>query len=124
MTVKINICNALDMPKYIHPHNKIQLQTLETPSYFNFIQAHTAEAQKTYNYYFSLYLRFNDIKDSDVLLQKTPKEIEQNIIKYIMHLKESGLAPNTIYCACASIFSFYEMNDIDVRKRKIKKYAE
>jgi hypothetical protein len=72
MTVKINICNALDMPKYIHPHNKIQLQTLETPSYFNFIQTHTAEAQKTYNYYFSLYLRFNDIKDSDFLLQKTP----------------------------------------------------
>ena len=39
-----------------------------------------------------------------------------------MQMKESGLAPNTIYCACASIFSFYEMNDIDLRKRKIKKY--
>ena len=39
-----------------------------------------------------------------------------------MHLKESGLTPNTIYCTCASIFSFYEMNDIDLRKGKIKKY--
>ena len=122
MTVKINICNVLDMPKYAVSHNKIHMQTLETPSYFNFIQAHTAETRKTYKYYFSCYLQFNQLKDSDLLLQKTPKEIEQNIIKYIMHMKESGLAPNTIYCACASVFSFYEMNDIDLRKRKIKKY--
>ena len=122
MTVKINICNVLDMPKYAVSHNKMKLQTLESPSYFNFIQAHTVETRKTYRYYFSNYLQFNQIKDSDVLLQKTPKEIEQNLIKYIMHLKESGLAPNTIYCACASVFSFYEMNDIDLRKRKIKKY--
>ena len=122
MTVKINICNVLDMPKYAVSHNKIKLQMLESPSYFNFIQAHTAETRKTYKYYFSCYLQFNQLKDSDVLLQRTPKEIEQNLIKYIMHLKESGLAPNTIYCACASIFSFYEMNDIDLRKGKIKKY--
>lgn len=37
-------------------------------------------------------------------------------------MKQAGLAPNTIYCGCASVFSFYEMNDIDLRKRKIKKY--
>ena len=122
MTVKINICNVLDMPKYAVSHNKMKMQTLESPSYFNFIQAHTVETRKTYRYYFSNYLQFNQLKDSDVLLQKTTKEIEQNLIKYIMHLKEFGLAPNTIYCACASVFSFYEMNDIDLRKRKIKKY--
>ena len=122
MTVKINICNVLDMPKYAVSHNVTKLQTLESPSYFNFIHAHTTETRKTYKYYFSRYLQFNQVKDSDVLLQKTTKEIEQNLIKYIMHMKESGLAPNTIYCACASIFSFYEMNDIDLRKRKIKKY--
>ena len=122
MTVKINICNVLDMPKYAVSHNIVKLQTLESQSYFNFIQAHTIETRRTYRYYFSSYLQFNQIKDSDVLLQKTPKEIEQNLIKFIMHLKKSGLAPNTIYCTCASVFSFYEMNDIDLRKRKIKKY--
>lgn len=122
MTVKINICNVLDMPKYVDSFNKLHMQVLESPSYFNFIQAHTLETRRTYKYHFSEYLQFNQTKDSDVLLQKTPKEIEQIIIKYIMHMKESGLAPNTIYCACASIFSFYEMNDIDLKKRKIKKY--
>ena len=109
MTVKINICTVLDMPKYGDSNNRMQMQVLETPSYSNFIQAHTVETRKTYKYYFSCYLQFNQIKDSDVLLQKTPKEIEQNLIKFIMHLKESGLAPNTIYCACASVFSFYEI---------------
>ena len=100
------LCNVLDMPKYVDPSNNVQMQTLESPSYFNFIQAHTIETRRTYRYYFSNYLQFNQIKDSDDLLQNTPKEIEQNLIKYIMHLKESGLAPNTIYCACASVFSF------------------
>ena len=69
MTVKINICNVLDMPKYAVSHNKMKLQTLESPSYFNFIQAHTVETRKTYRYYFSNYLQFNQIKESDVLLQ-------------------------------------------------------
>jgi hypothetical protein len=78
MTVKINICNVLDMPKYSGSHNKVQLQTLESPSYFNFIQA--AETRKTYKYYFSCYLQFNHLNDSDALLLKTPKEIEQNLI--------------------------------------------
>ena len=82
------------MPKYAVSQNKMNVQTLESPSFFNFIQAHTLEARKTYGYYFSNYLWFNQIEDSDVLLQKTPKEIEQNLIKYILQLKESGLAPN------------------------------
>ena len=52
MTVKINICNVLDMPKYAVSHNKIHMQTLETPSYFNFIQAHTPRPEKRINIIF------------------------------------------------------------------------
>ena len=46
-------------------------------------------------------------------------EPQKQIIKYIMSLREKGLAYNSLSLILNAIYHFYEMNDVPLNKKKI-----
>lgn len=56
------------------------------------------------------------------LLDYKPGVIESKIIDYIEYLKTRKLAYSTIQGYCASIFYFFEINDVNLNTRKIKRF--
>jgi integrase len=56
--------------------------------------------------------------------RKNPRLIESTIINYIRHLaEEQKLAHKTIHVHCYAIFHFLEMNDVNLNKKKIKRFV-
>ena len=55
------------------------------------------------------------------LLDYKPSVIESRIIDYVDYLKSRKLAYPTIQARCAAIFHFFEMNDVNLNTRKIKR---
>jgi hypothetical protein len=49
-------------------------------------------------------------------------EVQNCIIKYLIALREKGLSSNSISVRLNAIFHFYEMNDVVLNKKKIKKF--
>jgi len=49
-------------------------------------------------------------------------DIQNSIIKYLIALREKGLSSNSISVRLNAIFHFYEMNDVVLNKKKIKKF--
>jgi integrase len=60
--------------------------------------------------------RYNDLVIPD------PKKIEGNIRDYIIYLKNRKLAPASVSLYVTAVTHFYEMNDVIVNWKKIKKY--
>jgi integrase len=56
------------------------------------------------------------------LLDYRPNVIESKIIDYIEYLKKRKLECSTIQAYCASVFHFFEINDINLNTRKIKRF--
>jgi integrase len=110
----------------------VLLQQLETtPEYENFLfSIKSEETKKKYSYALK---RFAVFINRDLLLhegkqhqqhqqQLNPKEIEDLIIKYILHLRKEGKSYSTINAVQAAIIHFYTMNDIVLNTKKIGKY--
>jgi integrase len=57
------------------------------------------------------------------LLQKDVRIIQNDIIEYIMKLRDKGYSYSSISVKLAAIFLFYEMNDIVLNKKKISRYV-
>jgi hypothetical protein len=91
----------------------------EEEVYFNFINSIRSEVTKTiYENYVKSFMKFcNVIKLSDLLLIIEP---QKQIIKYLMSLRERGLAFNSVSINLKAIYHFYEMNDVILNKKKIK----
>jgi integrase len=49
-------------------------------------------------------------------------DVQNSIIKYLIALREKGLSSNSISVRLNAIFHFYEMNDVVLNKKKIKKF--
>jgi integrase len=63
--------------------------------------------------------------DYDSLLKKHPTLIASDIIDFIIYLKrEKKLAPATVVLPVAAIRHFYEMNDIDLKWKKINSFKD
>jgi hypothetical protein len=62
--------------------------------------------------------------DIDNLLEFTtnPKLIESQIIDYIMSLRQSGVSYATIKVLIAPIFTFYQLNDVVLNRKKVHRY--
>ena len=70
------------------------------------------------------YLTFLKLKEIDDLLphNPSPRYIESQIISYIMSLRESGIAYATIQFLIAPIFTFYQLNDVVLNRKKVSRY--
>ena len=92
----------------------------EEDVYFNFINSLKSEVTKrTYEYYIKSFMKFcNATKLSDLLTIEPQKQI----IKYLMSLRERGLAFNSISINLKAIYHFFEMNDVPLNKKKINMF--
>jgi hypothetical protein len=64
------------------------------------------------------------VKQVDDLLlhSSTPKLIETSIIDYIMSLRNDGVSYATIKFLIAPIFTYYQLNDILLNRKKCCRY--
>ena len=94
----------------------VQLQK-ENEVYLNFINSIKSDVtRKIYEYNLKLFLEFCGIdKFEDLIGQET------KIIPYLMSLREKKLSYNSISTRLNAIYHFYDMNDISLNKKKIKK---
>jgi hypothetical protein len=66
------------------------------------------------------YIRVTEV---DSLLEtNTPKIIESQLIDYIMSLRQDGISYSTIKYLLAPIFTFYQLNDVLLNKKKVFRY--
>ena len=99
------------------------LENQEQEVYFNFINSlKSPYTKESYNLNIKLYLKFCNLNKLSELL--TIQEPDKHIIKYIMSLREKGLATGSISTMRAAIYHFYDMNDITLNKKKIDMFIE
>jgi integrase len=103
------------------PHNLV----LEGKAYRHFINAirspFTKAAYETSLKRYLNHLRLTSL-DNLPLQSASPRFIESQIIDYIMSLRESGLAYATIHFMVAPIFTFYQLNDVVINRKKVSRY--
>jgi integrase len=70
------------------------------------------------------YLVHLKLKEVDELLlnQQYPRLLESQIIDYIMSLRNSGVSYATIQFLVTPIFTFYQLNDIILNRKKVSRY--
>jgi integrase len=98
---------------------------LKGETYNHFINGIKSPAtQIGYNRSLRRYLSFLKLKEVDDLLpvNPSPRYIESQIISYIMSLRESGVAYATIQFLIAPIFTFYQLNDVVLNRKKVSRY--
>ena len=98
---------------------------LQGTSYHNFINGiRSPETKKGYERSLIRYCKYLKLKEADNLLlhSSNPRLIESQIIDYIMSLRKSGISQNTIKFLIAPIFTFYELNDLVLNRKKVFRY--
>jgi integrase len=77
-----------------------------------------------YRKFFSYFLKDEQVTEVGLLAMalQNPHLAETHIINHIKRLSERGLAHGSIHTACFSIFHFFEMNDINLNKRKVMRF--
>ena len=97
---------------------------LKGESYKHFINAIKSPAsRKSYETSLKRYLIHLKLKEVDDLLQDSnPRYIETRIIHYIMSLKESSISYATIQFLVAPIFTFYQLDNIILNRKKVSRY--
>ena len=81
--------------------------------------------RETYTLFLHSFQRYMNALDCDTLLQKcSVKEMESNIIEYVMYLRnERKVSPSTIKVNVAALKHFFEMNDfVGMNWKKVSKY--
>jgi integrase len=88
-------------------------------AYDNFINTiKSKESRVTYHYNLQQFMKFLGITNPELLLNI---EVEQSIKEYIISFRDK-VSPATLHNRIASIYHFYDMNDIVINKRKISKF--
>lgn len=71
-------------------------------------------------------MNFIKVTEVDSLLESTnnnnPKVIEAQLIDYVMSLRNDGIAYATIQYLIAPIFTFYQLNDVVLNRKKVQRY--
>ena len=78
--------------------------------------------QKTYRIYLQKYLEYNGMSNVSDLLNRDHKEIEHQIINFIIESKDRGMKRGAILNYTCPVISFCKINDIMVNTTKINKY--
>jgi integrase len=80
-------------------------------------------SKKAYRYALRQYMRYLKITRPDQLLSsQDPKEIQTNIVQYIMSLRKSGISYSTIKFMIAPLFTFYQLNYVVLNRRIVSRY--
>jgi site-specific recombinase XerD len=96
---------------------------LDGETYKHFINGIKSPATRAaYENSLRRYLNFLKLKEVNDLLSNQPRYIESQIISYIMSLRDSGIAYATIQFLVAPIFTFYQLNDIVLNRKKVSRY--
>ncbi len=104
------------------PENETLLQGI---SYHSFINAiHSPATRKGYENSIIRYCKHFKLKNIDDLLlhSSNPKIIESQIIDFIMSLRQDSVSYATIKFLIAPIFTFYQLNDILLNRKKVSRY--
>jgi integrase len=104
----------VQVPKWQKPELEIYPVTESNES------NHTKQAYKNS---FNRFLKHIKIFDLQVLLNQGPDVLKQMIIKYVIFRRdERKLSKATIEAECAAISHFFDMNDMDLNKKRIKRF--
>jgi integrase len=104
------------------------ISSLEGKPYLNYINSIKSPAtQKTYIFSLKKYMRFHNYKTIDELLadKNTPTIIEEKIIEFIIALRtdsDFAVSYRTRATYFTAILTFYDINDIILRKKKIERF--
>lgn len=80
------------------------------------------ETARRYKVSFKGFLDYCQVSKYD-LLQESPRRLEDRIIGYIRFLHEfKGQGRGTINTSVSAVFHFFEMNDVLLNKRKVKRF--
>jgi integrase len=101
-----------------------QSTSKESTGYLNFVNALRSPATKTvYINSLKRYMNYVKVTEVDSLLETySPKIIEAQLIDYIMSLRQDSISYSTIKYLVAPIFTFYQLNDILLNKKKVFRY--
>jgi hypothetical protein len=109
----------------VNTNVKVNQLSLHGTSYLNFINAIKSPATKAvYENSLKRYLNHIKQKGTDDLLLNigNPRYIESQIIDYIMVLMESRVSYATMQFLVAPIFTFYQLNDVILNRKKVSRY--
>jgi len=100
---------------------KDEPENREQEVYFKFINSlKSPVTRESYEINIKLYLKFCNLNKLSELL--TIVQPQKQIIKYIMFLRQRGLATSSINTMLYAIYHFYEMNDVVLNKKKINMF--
>lgn len=105
--------------------SETKVVVLSGKSYINFINAIRSPAtRKGYENSLIRYCKHLKLKEADDLLlhSENPKFIESQIIDWIMSLRQEGVSYATIKFLVAPIFTFYQLNDVLLNRKKVLRY--
>lgn len=96
----------------------------QATSYNLFINSlHSAATKKVYVEWLDNFKKFVEVKDYDELISLGAKDIQNQIIDYVMDMRNKQLSSSTISCRTSAIKHFFEMNDIvGINWSKINKF--
>lgn len=96
----------------------------ESTIYRNFVNAIRSPSTKTvYTNSLKRYMIYIKVRELDSLLEtNSAKIIESQLIDYIMSLRQDGISYFTIKYLLAPIFTFYQLNDVTLNKKKVFRY--
>ena len=86
--------------------------------YLNFINSIKSDiTKKIYEYNLKLFMEFCGVEKFEDLIGQ-----QNQIITYLMSLRDEKLSYNSISTRLNAIYHFYDMNDISLNKKKIKMF--
>ncbi len=90
-------------------------------AYFNFINSiRSPLSRKTYEFTIKKYMQYYNIQDINELLahKDNPTIIENNIIDWLVVLRDT-VEYNTRYTYYTALMTFYEINDVNLRNKRV-----
>ena len=101
-----------------------QISNNDSEAYHNFIDSISSDmTRKIYRINFSYFMAFCKITDYEEMASLQAHVLEGLIRDYIVYLRqERRLSPATVSGYIAPIAHFYNMNDLEIRWKKLKKF--
>jgi len=100
----------------------IQNRTVEKPRSLLIFEESikSEETKKTYFFALEKFRKFASVGNYDDLLKADEKSIQRLLEDFVIHLK-GKISPNTFNTQLAPVFLFYQVNDVNINKIRIKK---
>jgi integrase len=102
----------------------MNVEQLVSDAFCNFVESlPSVHSKKVYRNNLRLYMQYRGLTECEQLLEGEPRLIQSQIIEYVLHLKKQNtLTGRSINTRLSSIQKFYEINDIELKWKKIKSY--